>query len=316
MSLKSGEEILNWLRRFAPKRGVVGLELLADGMALAARNETGLFQVLAMFNKNLHQDQTATEFLRAVVEKHGLESESCHLVLPQGSYQLLLVEAPDVPEDELREAIRWRIKDLISIPLENAALDIFLLPDNASRGKRMVYVVVADLSYLQSCIELVSEGGLRLKSIDIGELALRNISLLKEEGRAGGRGLGMIRINAGAGNVSLYQEGNLYLSRSFQVNYKGGLLDELPEDNLMLEIQRSLDYYERQMGQRPPAALYVFGENISDDKLGQDFRRGLTGDVKVLQLGDYISESDDVPTGLIAPCLAAIGASLRGQVSP
>lgn len=307
---------MNWLRKFAPKRGVVGLELLADGMALAARNENGLFQALAVFNKNLHQEQSADEFLKGVVEKYGLESESCHLVLPQGKYQLLLVEAPDVPEEELREAIRWRIKDLISIPLENAALDIFLLPDNGSRGKRMVYVVVADKSYLKSCIELIADNGLKLKSIDIGELALRNISLLKEEGRAGGRGIAMIRINAGAGNVSLYQEGNLYLSRSFQVNYKGGLLEELPEDNLMLEIQRSLDYYERQMGQRPPAALYMFGENISDDKIGQELRRGLVSEVKVLQLGDYISESDDVPTELIAPCLAAIGASMRAQVNP
>lgn len=307
---------MNWLRKFAPKRGVVGLELRADGLAIAARSEKGACLALDVFNKKFHQDQTPQTFIKSFVDKHGLESEACNLVLPSGKYQLLLVEAPDVPDEELREAIRWRVKDLIAIPVEKAALDIFLLPDNGARGKRMLYVVAAEISYLKECIELVTEAGLKIRSIDIAELALRNITLLKEEGKVGARGVAMVRIAAGAGNVSLYQQGNLYLSRSFQINYKGGLLDDLPADSLMLEIQRSLDYYERQMGQRPPAALYFFGENISEDKLTEDIRRSVSGNVKVLQLDDYLGEASEIAEDLVAPCMAAIGASLRGELNP
>ena len=307
---------MNWLRKLAPKRGVVGIELKADGLAIAARDERGRCQALGVFNKKIQEDQSELEFIEAFVEKQGLTSAQCNLVLPTSKYQLLLVEAPDVPEEELRAAVRWRIKELINLPLEKASLDIFLLPDNAARGKRMLYVVVVETAYLKECIELVTNAGLKLKSIDIPELALRNIALLKEEGKSGSRGIAMVRIGAGAGNVSLYQQGNLYLSRSFQINYKGGLLDEIPADNLMLEIQRSLDYYERQMGQRLPAALYMFGENISDDKVTVDIRRGISGQVKILELDELQTENEDLPVDLIAPCLAAIGASLRGEVSP
>lgn len=163
---------------------------------------------------------------------------------------------------------------------------------------------------------MVADAGLKLKSIDIPELALRNVSLLKEEGKTGSRGIALVRIGAGAGNVSLYQQGNLYLSRSFQINYNGGLLDEIPADSLMLEIQRSLDYYERQMGQRLPAALYMFGENISEDKVTEDMRRGVSSSVKVLELNELHTDNDAFAVELIAPCMAAIGASLRGAVSP
>lgn len=308
---------MNWLKKFAPNKSVVvGLELNPEGLAIAVRDAEGRCRALGVLNKKLHEDQTEQSFLEGFVDQHKLASASCNLVLAAGKYQLLLVEAPDVPEEELRAAVRWRIKDLINIPLEDAALDIFLLPDNAARGKRMLYVVAADLAYLKQCINLVADAGLKLKSIDISELALRNVSLLKEEGKTGSRGVAMVRIGAGSGNVSLYQAGNLYLSRSFNINYKGGLLDELPADSLMLEIQRSLDYYERQMGQRLPAALYVFGENISEDKLTEDLRRGISAQMKVLELNDYLNGNESLHEELIAPCLIAIGASLRGEVQP
>lgn len=324
-----GEQSLHWLRKFGPTKGLVGIEMLANGMALAARNDMGCVTALGLFDSSpehgaqhgvqqgAQQKAKPNEFLENFVAKYELESQQCNLVLPQGKYQLLLVEAPDVPDAELREAIRWRIKDLISISLDAAAIDIFLLPhDGVKAGKRMIYVVVAEKTLLREYITLVAEAGLELNSIDIGELALRNIALLKEEGKSGSRGIALARINQGAGNVSLYRNGNLYLSRSFKMNYQAGLLDELPVDSLMLEVQRSLDYYERQMGQSPPAALYVFGENVTKDKLSEEFSRGLTVDVKFLALEEEIVWSEAVQQDLLPPCLGALGATLRGAVSP
>lgn len=308
---------MSWLNKLATnKKTVVGLELSVDGLAVVARDIQGKCRALGVFNRKLQEGQDEAGFLKHFVQQHRLDAASCNLVLAPGRYQLLLVEAPEVPDEELRAAVRWRIKDLVSLPLENAVLDIFMLPHSGTRGKRMLYVVVADINYLRDCIELVRAAGLKLKTIDISELALRNVALLKEEGKSGSRGLALVRIGAGTGNVSLYQEGNLYLSRSFQINYKGGLLDDLPADNLMLEIQRSLDYYERQMGQRLPAALYVFGENISADKFSEDFRRSFNSPLKLLDVEECLQSSNDIPEALVAPCLVAIGASLRGEVRP
>ncbi len=308
------ENGLSWFRKFAPKKGVVGIELSDKGLAIAARNENGDLQALAVNDLELQLEQSNEDFLKAFVSSQGLEGETCHLVIPYSKYQLLLVEAPDVPMEEMREAMQWRIKDLLSTPVEKTGIDVFSLPDNGARGRHMLYVVASDKDYLNKCIEFINESGLKLNSIDINELALRNISLLQEGGKVAGRGIALVRITSKESNVSLYQEGNLYLSRSFNVNYKGGLLEDLPVDSLMLEIQRSLDYYERQMGQRPPSSIYLFGENISEDKLTDDLCRGLSGAVKILDLSDHVKNREDLPLDLLAPCVSAIGASLRGVV--
>ena len=39
-------------------------------------------------------------------------------VMPLGSYNLLQIEAPKVPPEELRSAVRWRVKDLIDFPID------------------------------------------------------------------------------------------------------------------------------------------------------------------------------------------------------
>ena len=306
---------MKWPMNFTPKKGVVGIEMLSKGMAMIARGEDGIVSAMHVFDAELAEGESREEALTRFVQGNDLSAETCNLVLGRDQYQLLLVEAPDVPDEEIREAMRWRIKDLISMPLESAVIDLFFLPgDGAKGGKRMVYVVVVEKQKLQGCIELVKDSGLNLHAIDIGELALRNVALLKEEGKAGTRGLAIARINKGSGNVSLYRDGNLYLSRSFQMNYGGGLLDDLPADNLMLEIQRSLDYYERQMGQRPPAALYIFGDNVTEDKLTEEILRGLPLSVKYLDLSAELAVNDDVQQELLPLCMGALGATYRGQL--
>ena len=67
--------------------------------------------------------------LRTVVLQQGIErAASFRLVLNPDEYQLHLVESPDVPDSELREAVRWRIRDLIDFPVDEAAIDVFDMP--------------------------------------------------------------------------------------------------------------------------------------------------------------------------------------------
>lgn len=308
---------MKWPWKFTPKSAVVGIELLTDGLGVVVNQGGESVTSLDVFDSKASSgglDEKA--FLNELVEKYALKGHQCNMVLAREHYQLLLVESPDVPDEEMREAIQWRVKDLVSTPLDDMAIEVFSLPEDGSKaGKRMLYVVTADKSLLRQRVEMVNEAGLKLDCIDIGELALRNLSLLKEEGKAGTRGVAIARIHRGSGNVSLFRDGNLYLSRHFQLNYGGGLLDDLPAENLMLEIQRSLDYYERQMGQRPPAVLYLFGENLGEEKVTEDIRSGLPLFVKYFSLDEELDLGEGVQSELLPQCMGALGASLKGRVS-
>ena len=317
-------------------KGIVGVEFLGNGIVVTARGTSKDTDGLScaeflsadmelndvpsshFVSRGLLATPIAKSLLKSFVEKHNFEKKLCHVVLKPADYQLLLVDAPDVPEAEMREAIRWRIKDLISIPLVNAVIDIFNLPVDASRaGKRMLYVVVADLATVKHVIDVVKHAGLKLSSIDISELAIRNLTLFSKEERA----VAVTRVREGGGAVSIFRNGDLYLSRQFQLNYNAGLLDDLPDDTLALEIQRSLDYFERQMGQAPPAYIYMCGASVSEDKITQNLRRSLNVPIKFFDLTQTLSLGEDskqhkvLDEGMLQLTIAALGALYHKEVS-
>ncbi|WP_045825106.1 hypothetical protein [Teredinibacter turnerae] len=319
--------LAKWFSSFGGKSATVGIELQAEGLALAVRNqednpessssaEGGLAPACHIaqlsFLSHASNDAKPALALAQWVDSQQLKNARCNLVLGQGDYQLLLVEAPDVDAKELRHAIRWRIKDLVSIPLEKAVLDVFLLPRDGSRsGKAMAYVAVADKSRIDNAIALVRDAGLQLAAIDVSELALRNLVCRKELNVKDSRGVALVRLSEGAGVLSLYRDGNLYLTRQFSIRYGAGLLDDIPAESFLLEVQRSLDYFERQMGQVPPASLYVCGDNISADKITVELQRGLSVPVKYLDLNSLVNLPQNSEEPLAHLAVAAMGGALR-----
>lgn len=247
--------------------------------------------------------------LRAHLDSHGLRGRSTRLVLSHEDYHLLLVDAPPVPAQELREALRWKVRDLIDFPVAEAVVDAFLLPEDKTRGsQRMAYVAVARHSTIAQLVDLARQSSLKLTSIDIPELALRNLMLHCCDTE---RGAALVTLVPGGGNLQIVRGKDLFLARKFALPYQGGLLEELPADALVLELQRSLDYFERQMRQPPPAQVYLAGENVSTDKLSAEMRSALPAELALLQLTPGLEVDSSIPQHQLPLCLDALGAALR-----
>lgn len=295
----------------------IGLELREDGIAIAHRQVTDLGNQLPHVDF-LPADVNASnqQLLSEYVKNHRLQRKSCNVVLPQGQYQLLLVDAPDVPDDEMRAALRWKIKELVSSPLDEAAIEFFHLPNDGGHSrKKMVYVVLAEMARLRAIVELIKAVDLQLESIDINELVMRNLASSLIDPQFDGRGVAIARLRQGRGSVSLFKKGNLYLSRQFDLEYQAGLLEDLPEDILSLELQRSLDYYERQMGQAPPGVVYICGDGVAEDKITEPLKKSLATAIQYLDVSAIFGVPDDIDAMALQQCLGAIGGSLRGEAS-
>jgi hypothetical protein len=76
------------------------------------------------------------------VERFDLLGASCRVVLAPGQYQLLLMDALEVPEEEMAKAIRWRLKGLVEYPINDIALDVFIVPPHGVVGTLQVLVVI------------------------------------------------------------------------------------------------------------------------------------------------------------------------------
>ena len=72
-----------------------------------------------------------------VADEYTLARYRCATLLHPAEYQLLMVDAPSVPREELKAAIRWRVKDLLDYHIDDATMDVLDIPiDKDAVGKR------------------------------------------------------------------------------------------------------------------------------------------------------------------------------------
>jgi MSHA biogenesis protein MshI len=231
-------------------------------------------------------------------------------VLDPGGYRLLLVEAPDVPAEELRAAVRWRVKDLIDFHVDDAVIDVFEMPSHARGGpNRMMYAVTAKADAVKQQIELIEGAGLKLDVIDIPELSLRNVAARLE---AGERGTAFLYLGERRCTLLLVRQGVLYLARYVETGVatlaEAGELRADLVAGLALEVRRSLDYFESHYEQTSIRQLYASGLDEADRQQIAD-ELGIT--VRDVELKNLFDMDDTLSNELQRLCLPAIGAALR-----
>lgn len=236
-------------------------------------------------------------------------------VLPHGSYQLLLIEVPEVPADEVIAAVRWQIKDLLDFPVDEAVVELFDMPGQSNAGdKKMAYAVATQRGNVQEHIELVRDAGFSLNVINIPELCTRNIATRLPQDADG---VALLHLTEDHGLLTVSRQGILYLVRRIDMGRK--LLRSTPTDDfahteivsgMVLEIQRSLDYYESHFDRRPLQELVLApGSDIGG--LGNSLKEQLGLTVSHLDLGQLFEmQGADSPEEQ-GDCLLAIGAALR-----
>jgi MSHA biogenesis protein MshI len=96
-------------------------------------------------------------------------------VLPLQRSQLLQIEAPAVPSDEMRAAARWHVKDLVDGAVDDFTLDVMPIADGGTRNRAQVFVAAARNDAVRALADLAQAAALPLTVIDIAEAAQRNL---------------------------------------------------------------------------------------------------------------------------------------------
>lgn len=290
--------------------------------------------------------------------KHGMPAV---LVLDDDDYELLLVEAPNVPDEELSAAIEFRIGDLLAQPVEDTAIQAMRLPDDAYRGRMsMAHVIASPNEKIKVRVKWAEELNLTVEIITVPELSLLNVlaaSCVEQ-------GIALLELGPSHGCIRLYQDGALYLTRQVEmgidaldlqvdedmseenevdsiedvarneINLEEMVLedksieslsmedevdlselqledteDELlvaeeayvgfaPKANvneqqvekLVLEVQRSLDYYESQLGMGQITQLWLMGGSVNLTHLVDAMQPVLTANVEQPDIADKLQQ--------------------------
>jgi len=238
------------------------------------------------------------------------------------SQDLRLVESPDVPDSELREAVRWRIRDLIDFPVDEAAIDVFDMPQGAGSSGRetgkMMCVVVARNPVIAQKAGMVNRSGGELDVIDITDLALRNVLSLTA---ADATGVALLYVEPAYSLILITAESTLYLSRRIWIGANelagiAGKESDSPEfrrvaDALALELLRSLEYYESHFSRPAVESLYIAPHGAAEAALHAYLGHALGVQVQGLDLNRLLDTAEPLSAEQQARGLLAIGAALR-----
>lgn len=245
-------------------------------------------------------------------------------LLAPGEYQMLMVDAPNVPASELKTAIRWKIKDGLSYHIDDATVDVLQIPASKSGSDRAqsMYAIAASNQTIQKRIALFEQAKIELDVIDIPEMAQRNIAALFEQD---GRALVLLAFDDNGGLMTFTAGGELFLSRRLEIS--AGQLQDANENlrqqyrgRVELELQRSLDYFDRQYNHLPVSRVLVsVPENASvhgDAGLVSSLASAV--DVKVERLDlSQVMDISLVPaladSEFVAHALPVLGAALRQE---
>lgn len=246
------------------------------------------------------------EALQRLISTEQLAGCHTHLVLPSGNYQLFLLEAPSVAEEELREAVRWRMSDMLTYPVTEAVLDAFLLPEDAYRGRQKMAYIAACPKKLISSLDFAFQGlSVSLDSITIPEVALLALGrhLIPEN-----ESWALVALGGNESHLCIIQHQSLYLARQAPVGWNR-LHNSMEYDTLLLEVQRSLDFYDSQIGKGTVRRVLISSSDNTEPLL--KYLQENLGP-QVLQLTTTELVGTELP--LDAPdSLQALGAALRGM---
>lgn len=213
--------------------------------------------------------------LRALRRARSLRQQRTVAVLQHAQYQLLTLDATDLPRDEWRDAIRWRLKDMVDFAVDSAGVDVIEIPTHAQPNRRAsLMAVAAPRLSLAPLVNVGYDAGLPWHAIDVPETALRNVAVLGVEP---GRGEALLHVGPTHSTLVITTQGELLVTRHVEVT-----LDQLTEtepsarqshfERACLELQRTLDNVERQFSHAnlarlaiaPGAPLLPFIEYVRD----------------------------------------------------
>jgi MSHA biogenesis protein MshI len=312
------------LRKFFRKKtvckGIVSISFLQNGIAVAISDFLGNNNLTLIhcefIDAGKPDDRLGT--LTELADRHNLAEYDCHLVLTSDNYRRINIEAPTVAENEVIEATRWKINELIDFPVDKAVIDYYQAPMAVrANSSKMLEVIASPIDIVSEQIEKCTKAGLQLKVIDIQETTLRNLAVHTPENE---RGIALLYLLEHSTTLLIQKEATIYVSRKFEIGYKKLDLDEPyssdcptanAHNNLALEIQRSLDYVESYYGIPPISALAVIPLAENTHNLLDSLNSNLGIAARMIDLSTLIDCDILVNGRTQSLCAPVIGATLR-----
>jgi len=247
----------------------------------------------------------AVSTLAQLLNQDNIQGQ-CQLVLQTGQYHLVQINKPEVPVAELHSALRWQIKELVPISPENMVLDYFQGP-NINGNEQKINVVCASKSELQAMVSQFEQDACQLTAITIPEFAFANLLPYSDDAvlmvcQQPEEELFILVVRQGRILFYRHLRGFVQVANKSEQELSFGVID-----SLSLEIQKSSDYFERQLKQAAISAIVVLAPGINEAYLASKLADNTNVPLTLLSLPDGVENKRNMA--------AAIGVTMPQKVA-
>jgi len=292
-----------------------GITISAEGIAIAIIDHTNIAPILKFAQFYPCSPLEQVTLLTKLVSEHQLDTLPCNLVLSPSEYQLTQVDAPEVAKQELSSALHWQIKDLIDFHIDDAIIDHIELPNYSASGKKQLLVFASRRSIIQTYVDLLQATNCNLITIDVAVQSARNIiSRLSLENNS----VGLLNLWDDLSKLSVLLDQDIYINRTSSIGVDS--LSFVTEedvnsqsiiDSLVLELQRTFDYYESHSRQAAISHLLILNNSQDVENIAELIQQRLGIDCHSVDLKDAMTISSEISSNIDNKCIIAIGGALR-----
>lgn len=247
--------------------------------------------------------------LTGAVKKNGLEHCPTYWLLSPDDYQLLLIESLQVEKTEMRDALTWRIRTLINYPIDEAVIDYFTLPaKKSSPNSPLIAAVSAKSGLLLEKINLFKKCELRINTIDIPELALKNLTSLYEDDE---KSTAFIYFYQNTAILNITRQKTLYFTRRLALSSTINATAKEFE-SIGLDILRYFDYFQSQWRYPSPTRVFVASEQLDSATIAKFLSEYLSLSVQPFSLKTVFPDNSQI-NSLQQQYLLTLGCAMREE---
>lgn len=209
----------------------------------------------------------AIKTLTAKYARYTKTNPSVVLVLGPSLYQSVQLERPNLPAEEISQALRFNLRDLVTLPPADIIADYYDAPVQLA-GQDKINAIVADKKILEPVLTELHSISENIVGIVSEEQAIAQLFSERQDPI-----VIAYQHDLEPALLQVYQQGQLQVNRVVRSLEQ---LSQLSPDEIKLgaaaplsvEVQRSADYFERQLRQRPIREVVV--------AVGTKHRQGIT----------------------------------------
>lgn len=241
------ELLPKWLKP-ARASSAVGIYLTPSNLlAIDERDPT------VVVERSVGRGETVSVALRAMIEEQAWQGRLLSLALSRHWYKQTQMEKPAIPDEELAQALPWCMRELVNEPIESLLFDYIDLPAGPA-GQQRIAVYSSEQEALANIVQAVTPV-CEIATIGVDELALANL-LAPEE-----RGLLLYKAPGQELTLTFIHQRQWHFSRTIRgfqaLDDESMPVDQFVFDNLLLELQRSIDYAVGQLKLNAPENWYL-----------------------------------------------------------